>query len=220
MKLTLREWFVSLLIVVVTLLVAWVFWPRGTKLGNESYNTSNQRVVIIPSGSIPLGFLRNLERALEEQHGFNVLISPEMGLDAKWRIPETQQYNASLLAQQGLTLLRNMDRANAFCIILTNEDINDPDSGLRFLFSAHFEGVSVVSLARLNPESFGPVKKDVLSLPFLFNTLTDRTLKVINKAVGLGLYGYTQSSDTNSVMYGPIMGVSDLDRIGRWYQKQ
>lgn len=217
---TLREWLNRVLLVLVTLLLAWVFWPRGSELGNRSYDTSNQRVVIIPSGSIPAGFLRNLERALEEQHGFNVLISPEMGLDRKWLLPQTQQYSAPILAQQGLSLLHNMGRDGAFCIVLTNEDINDPESGLRFLFSQHFEGVSVISLARLNPESFGPVKISLLSLPILFNTLTDRTLKLVNKALGLALYGFNQSSDTASVMYGPIMGIEDLDRIGRWYQQQ
>jgi hypothetical protein len=102
---TLREWLNRVLLVLVTLLLGWVFWPRGSELGNASYDTSDQRVVIIPSGSIPVGFLRNLERALEEQHGFNILISPEMGLDQKWLIPQTNQYSAPILAQQGIRLL-------------------------------------------------------------------------------------------------------------------
>ena len=219
MKFTLREQLAALVLVVALLLLSWAFWPRGVELGNSSFDPGLQRVVIIPSGAIPYGFLRNLERVLEEQHKFDVLISPEMGLDENWRISQTSQYNAPHLAQRGMELLHQMGRPHAFCIVLTNEDINDAESGLRYLFSEHFQGVSVVSLARLNPESFGPVTIDLVSLPLLFNSLTDRAVKVINKAIGLGVYGYKPSSDLGSVMYGPIMGVDDLDRVAHWYGK-
>jgi hypothetical protein len=51
----------------------------------------------------------------------------------------------------------------------------------------------------------------------MFSKMQERALKLINKAIGYGVYGYEASSDINSVMYGPIMGPDDLDRVGSWY---
>jgi hypothetical protein len=47
--------------------------------------------------------------------------------------------------------------------------------------------------------------------------MQERALKILNKAIGYGVYGYEVSSNVDSVMYGPIMEPDDLDYVGDWY---
>ena len=37
---------------------------------------------------------------------------------------------------------------------------------------------------------------------------------MVKKAIGLQYYGYSRTTDLNSVMYSPIMSLDDLDIIG------
>ncbi len=39
----------------------------------------------------------------------------------------------------------------------------------------------------------------------------------MNKGLGLDRYGYALSTNKLSVMYAPVMGLSDLDAVGDWY---
>ena len=74
---------------------------------------------------------------------------------------------------------------------------------------ANYRGLSVVSTARIDPINYNLPKDEKLR--------DERLMKLINKAIGLQVYKYKVSSDMSSVMYGPIMGVEDLDRVGSWY---
>ena len=47
--------------------------------------------------------------------------------------------------------------------------------------------------------------------------MQERALKIINKSIGHGIYNYEASANIESVMYGPIMGPADLDKVGSWY---
>jgi predicted Zn-dependent protease len=102
----------------------------------------------------------------------------------------------------------NLDKA---VIVLTKQDINSSDFRLRFLFSEHITKykLSVISTARIDPFNFGEPSNDKLTMR--------RLEKLIDKSLGFNLYGYPTSSDRKSVMYGPIMGLHDLDAIGESY---
>ena len=203
-------------IVVVTILVARVLFPENAVLGNQGVPTADHKVVIIPMAGLPSVFVSKLKKELEKQHGFPVLVTTELGKGPEMIMKESGQYHSGHLAFVGNDIAKRIDRANAFKIVLTNEDINDPDSGLRFYYSAHFDGLSVVSLARINPSNFG-VLPNLIEIPEMYMKMTSRALKLINKSIGYGVYAYQASSDVNSVMYGPVMGLSDLDRVGDWY---
>jgi len=165
---------------------------------------------------IPTKFLQSLRNTLEEQHKTNVLVTTDMGKDKELLIEGSDQYNSNFLAVIGKNIGKNIRRDGAFLIVLTNEDINYPDSGLRYVYSAHYEGLSVVSLARINPFNFG-IDLNLISIPEKFFKMKERALKLINKSIGFGVYGYEASSNIKSVMYGPIMGPADLDKVGAWY---
>tara|TARA_R110000823_G_scaffold47903_18_gene121993 strand:- start:24466 stop:24651 length:186 start_codon:yes stop_codon:yes gene_type:complete len=57
----------------------------------------------------------------------------------------------------------------------------------------------------------------LILVPEIFLKMEDRALKLINKAIGYGVHELEASPNIDSVMYGPIMGPDDLDRVGDWY---
>jgi len=200
---------------IIIIVAAYIFLPRPSQLENRDHDISNQRVVIIPTPGIPPRFKQVLEADLEKAHNFDFLVTTEMGIDEMWRL-ETNQINCHSLAAHGSKVFRSLNRPNSYCIILTNEDINTPQSGLRFNFAAYYEGMAVVSLARLNPRNHG-VTFSFVSIPMMFQATRERALKLINRAIGRGYYGHPLSSNRSSVMYSPIMSIEDLDSIGTWY---
>ena len=193
-----------------------IFLPKTAHVGNQGHSTADQTIVIIPMSGIPTIFLKSIEQKLEEQHNTNVLVTTAMGKGDEMLISNKDQFNANYLAALGLDIGNRIHRENAFFIVLTNEDINYPDSGFRYVYSAHYEGISVASLARINNMNYGVIPR-IIQIPEMFTKMQERTLKILNKAIGYGVYGYEASSNVGSVMYGPIMGPDDLDRVGNWY---
>jgi len=212
-----KQAIVSILMVVITFVAIRSCLPESTNLGNSNHDISEQKIIIIPVAGIPPLFLQQLENKLEKLHNTDVLITTVMGTGTEILIPGSDQYNANYLASKGIEIGKRIGRDNSFIVVLTNEDINIPKSGLRYVYSAHYDGVSVTSLARINDMNHGVIPK-LIEIPGMFLKMQQRALKIINKAIGYGVYGYKTSSDINSVMYGPIMGPQDLDRVGNWYE--
>jgi hypothetical protein len=209
---------IKLLVFLLTLLLAWLLVPSRTKLGSPADAATEQKIVIIPSAGIPLSFLHHIETRLEEMHRVNVLVTTSMGIDPDWVISDSKQVNSNYVAHRGREIFQTLGRNSAYCIVLINEDMNHPGSGLRFIFSAEYpDGISVVSLARINPRNFG-VSVNLLSIPGMFQKTAERALKLINKELGKGYYRHPISNSRASVMYGPIMSLSDLDGMGLWYE--
>ncbi|TAJ93879.1 MAG: hypothetical protein EPO31_06780 [Gammaproteobacteria bacterium] len=159
--------------------------------------------------------MAELEKRLQEQHGVRVKTTTEMGLDAKHFDKQHKQFIVEEIAKSGEIIaekLRASSNSNAPAIIIIPGDMNSADFSLRFLFSKHFfkPRLTVMSLARIDPVSFGEPPNSGLML--------DRATKLVNKALGYHLYGYEASSDLGSVMYGPIMGLDDLDSVNQWYK--
>lgn len=123
----------------------------------------------------------------------------------------TQQYAAEdilTLAKPVLERLPGQGRHTSY-ILLTNRDINMRSRTFRYMFSSHDSELraSVVSTARMiEPGDFSQRAASLLA---------DRFSKMIRRAIGEIQYGWKRSSNINDVMYSPIMGVDDLDRIGR-----
>jgi predicted Zn-dependent protease len=205
-------------IVAVTIVVIRACLPQPSYIGNQAHTAAGETIVIMPMAGIPPAFLKALERELEEQHNTDILVTTAMGKGDEMLMPDQGQYDASYLAGLGLEIAKRIHRENSFLIVLTNEDINYPESGFRYVYSAHYGDISVVSLARINDMNFGVIP-GIIAVPAMFSKMQERALKLINKAVGYGVYGYEASSNLDSVMYGPIMGPDDLDRVGTWYQQ-
>lgn len=208
---------VKIFLLILTILVIRACLPVKSHLGNTEHTISEQKIVIVPMTGIPMLFLQKLEETLEQQHQTDVLVTTAMGKGVEMLLKNSDQYDATYLANLGLDIGGRIKRKNAFIIVLTNEDINYSKSGLRYVFSSHYEGVSVISLARVNPMNFG-ARVSLIAVPFAQQKILDRAIKLINKAIGYGLYKYEASSNVSNVMYGPIMSLDDLDQVGSWYQ--
>jgi hypothetical protein len=123
-KATLLRHLARILIIALTLYLAWLYLPGKSDLGNVAHTTQNQKIAIIPSGEIPLRFLKSLERRLEAQHGVDVLVTTEMGLSENWIIPELNQYNANYLAAYGKQILDGLGREGMYGIVLRDYTLN------------------------------------------------------------------------------------------------
>jgi len=97
--------------------------------------------------------------------------------------------------------------AQAVLIGITADDMYIRESQWRFAFSRRQEWrFAVVSSARMDPVFFGgPADDDLLHI---------RLRKMISKNLGIMYFGLPQSKDRRSVLYGPILGLDDLDSIG------
>lgn len=191
--------------------------PAPAELGTLDRPRSSYDIVLIPMDGIPPAFLNDLQETLEEQHKFNILVTTHMGKNDEMRIEETKQYDATKVVNAAAAVARRLGRLGdkVFYIALTNEDINTTPITLRFNFSVNYDGISVVSLARMNPATYDG--ESIFTMLDQRKVLMTRLVKMINKSIGREYYGYDVSSDINSVMYGPIMGLSDLDEMGSWY---
>lgn len=216
-SLFIKKIIVSVVIMVITYILIKFLFPEITEIGNQSHTTQDQKLIIMPMSGVPPVFLTALEKQLELQHKVDVLVTTVMGKGDEMLIPGKNQFNSSYLASVGVKVGDGLDRPGAFYIVLTNEDINYVGSGLRFVYSAHYDGISVISLARINEMNFGVIP-ELIEIPSMFLKMQERALKLINKAIGYGVYHLDASSNINDVMYGPIMSVEDLDKVGDWYE--
>jgi predicted Zn-dependent protease len=126
------------------------------------------------------------------------------------QLPGTRQLSAESILSLSQKVIRRFPEAGkkTHFILLTTRDINSESGGFRFQFSHHSKELktSVVSMARLfEYENNKPVVTDLV--------LT-RLYKMSKRAIGENYLGWKRASDINDVMYSPLMGVTDLDRIG------
>lgn len=184
------------------------------KLGNRDYSNETIGIWLIPVFGADSSIVADLEKRLQKQHGVRVKATTEMGLDAHHFDEVHQQFIADRIAHSAVVILNKLRGAysKAPAIIIIPGDMNDEDFRLRYIFSKHFfnDRLTVMSLARIDPRSYRqPTNHDLV---------LDRATKLINKALGYHMYGYKASSDVGSVMYGPIMGLEDLDSVNIWFK--
>lgn len=140
--------------------------------------------------------------------GLDIRVLPEVPFERRAVNHGRQQ----LVAEELVDLMKRAypDLANdpqAVLIGITADDMYIRESRWRFAFSRRQEGrFAVVSSARMDPVFLGGPADDEL--------LHIRLRKMISKNVGIMYYGLPQSKDRRSVLFGPILGLDDLDSIG------
>ena len=207
---------IRVLILIATVLMIRACLPERATLGRQPSVGTNRQLIIVPTDGFPSLFLNRLRTRLTEQHKFEVLITVPIALPPDTEIGSTGQHDLRKIAEAGFSVCQNQSVGSEYCVVLTNLDINRPDSGLRYLFAQHYKGLSVVSVARLSEANFG-AKLNFFSTPIIAERIADRTIKFVNKGLGLDRYGYALSTNKMSVMYAPVMNLSDLDSVGDWY---
>jgi len=116
-----------------------------------------------------------------------------------------------LIAEEAVELVKQFypDLAgdpSALFLGLTDHDMYIRGKNWRFAFAYRTQGrFAVVSTFRMNPVTF--------NRPPDMKLLRTRLRKMITKQLGLYYFGLPQRSDRHSALFGPIMGLDDLDSV-------
>lgn len=173
-------------------------------------------VYVVPLDDVTEALSATVAHALARQLGIRVRAGmrlPPLRIPA---LPGTSQV-------AGEALLERAARASArlpglgpatYRLFITARDINTQSGGFRYQFSMHSPDLrcSVVSMARL----FELVDGE----PRLTNRTGERTVKLAKRAVGELHLGWQRSTDPDDLMYAPLMGLEDLDRIGNTHREE
>jgi predicted Zn-dependent protease len=172
-------------------------------------------VWIIPMAGMPDLYVTDLVSRLKSDTGLIVRSSVAAGFGNEVLLPGTKQINGEQILKEMSSPINNLhDKKPATIFILVSAaDLNDSSGTKRFLFALNNSTSrrAVISVARMRLNQDGTEEAPVLTKIRLF--------KMAKKQIGELYYGYPRSSDLNSVMYSPIMGIDDLDMIGTDFPK-
>ena len=204
------RWWMSILC--VFLLAGCTMVSERIELGNQNYPSVPTDIYLIPMEGVSVEFA-SIAQEIESRYKLATKVLTTMGRETSMFNTEHRQYSANRIAQRAHEIIAAIKRPEEqpFILVLTPYDINTEDFQLRFLFAAHFKeiahfnGVSVISTARIDPVNYGLPRDNKLR--------DDRLMKLINKAIGQQVLHIPISSDSKSAMYGPILGLDDLDSM-------
>jgi len=181
-----------------------VFHYDGTRRDTDVY--------FIPLFGFPANLATSLAEDLENELGIKITVSVHMGISPKMFNAIHDQYDVTEIANEARVVLTRISyqKKVPFGVVLTEKDINAPPFNLRYNFATWMRDVSVVSTARMDPRGYG-ARWD-------YDLLYSRLKKMVKKHIGYGFYNHRSSTDINSVMYSPIMGLDGLDKIGTEYR--
>ncbi|MDP3288680.1 MAG: hypothetical protein Q8M64_10245 [Methyloversatilis sp.] len=170
---------IRVLILAATVLMIRACLLERATLGTQPSVGTNRQLIIAPTDGFPSLFLNRLRTRLTEQHKFEVLITVPIALPRDTEIGSSGQHDLRKIAEAGYSVCQSQSVGSEYCVVLTNLDINLPDSGLRYLFAQHYRALSIVSVARLSEANFG-AKLNLVSTP------------IIARAVALGCHRLTE----------------------------
>jgi predicted Zn-dependent protease len=151
-----------------------------------------------------------LAKALSDDLKLNVRATLNMGSAGLKPFAGTTQFAAEDIFAMANAIIPNLTdkRPDTAYIVLTQRDINSRERSLRFNFAVHNRAMrtAVLSSARLTINQAG----GMVDVP----TIRKRLFKMTKRNIGDVYYGYTRSTDIRDVMYSPIMGLDDIDRMG------
>ena len=173
-------------------------------------------VYVVPLDDFPEDYSANVARALASQLGIRVragLRLPPLRIPV---LPGTDQYASEALLERAVRASARLPGLGpeTYRLFLTTRDINSQTGNFRFQFSMHSPSLncSVLSMARLVEFEDG--------MPRLTVRTGERTIKLAKRAVGELHLGWRRSTDPEDLMYAPLMGLEDLDRIGNEYREE
>jgi len=169
---------------------------------------SSGRVYLVPLGpGVPVP-LRELADHYRQTYKLNVIVLPELALGDP-RVQDTTRFQ--LIADE---LLGYMVRKNpkpssepgAAVIGVTVQDMYIRGLTWDWAFG-YREGdrFAVVSTARMDPSWFADPANPAL--------LRTRLRKAVTRMIGFQHYGHRESMNRGSVLFGPVLGIDDLDRL-------
>ena len=172
-------------------------------------------VYVVPLDDFPEDYSANVARALASQLGIRVragLRLPPLRIPV---LPGTDQYVSEALLERAVRASARLPGLGpeTYRLFLTTRDINSQTGDFRYPFSVHSPNLncSVLSMARLVEFEDG--------MPRLTVCTGERSIKLAKRAVGELHLGWRRSTDPDDLMYAPLMGREELDRIGNEHRE-
>lgn len=166
------------------------------------------RVYLVPLGAFPSERLTELVAYYKARLGLAIQTLPPLSLERAALDYGRQQ----LIAEECVAALKRRLPAlggdpRAIIIGLTTYDLYIRAYTWQWAFAFRQDNrLAVVSIARMDPANWGEAANA--------DQLRTRLRKMVSKNLGLMYYGLPESSSRSSVLYGPILGLDDLDGIG------
>lgn len=167
-------------------------------------------VVFMPTDEFPHTEAVKAASIISKDTGLQIKVVLPLGTKDWEPYPDRPQYDPIALLKLSVPVIERTRASygGKAYIILTTRDIGPSDKSLNFVFSLNdpTNKSSIVSVARMIYNRQGEQADS--------NVIQSRLHKMILRSIGLQFYGLQRSADINDLMYAPLMGLDDLDRIG------
>lgn len=179
----------------------------------DSASGQGQRqVYFVPLGPGASAATRDLADHFRQSYKLITSVLPELPLSDP-RLQDAARFQViaeELVGYLGKKHPKLSWEPGAVVIGVTAQDMYSRSSGAGFVFT-YYEGdrFGVLSTARMDPAwSADPANARLLR---------NRTRKAAMRVVGSLYYGYRETPDRRSVMFGPLVSVNELDRLREDY---
>jgi predicted Zn-dependent protease len=175
----------------------------------EILNLSKARVIyFVPIGEFASVPLAELESYCADRFAVRVVTLPLLPVDKSTYDPLRDQLIAQeLVLQMKRRYSKEAQDPSAVLIAVTDGDMYVRSKDWQFAFGYREDGrFGVVSAARMNPVRFGDPRDDRL--------LHTRVRKMVVRTVAFLYQGLAPSDRPNSVLYGKLLGLEELDAMG------
>ena len=171
-------------------------------------SSAGQKIYFAAVGEMRSVHLDALQAYYKQRYDLTVEILPPIGLEPM----VVDERRRQLIAEELIELMKRRYPEHArspqsILIGITEGDMYIREVNWRFAFARRDgDRFAIVSSARMDPVSFGYLPDEEL--------LQTRLRKMLSKNIGIMYYKLPQKSDRRSVMFGPILGIDDLDSMG------
>jgi predicted Zn-dependent protease len=173
-------------------------------------------VYLVPLDDFPEDLAEALAKSLHQDLKVRIKASLRLPPLRINKLPGTEQLIAEEVLLQGNQASARLPNATSttYRVFLTLRDINSRSANFRFQFSSHNRTLnsSVISMARL--------VEYVDERPRMTQRSVSRLLKLTKRAIGEMYLGWSRSPDPNDIMFAPLMGLDDLDRLGNDHSEE
>lgn len=189
-------------------LLAAVFLPPPHAAAGQE----RRQIYFVPLGPGASAVARDLADHLRQGYRLNTSVLPDLTLSDP-RLQDGARFQ--LIAEELLGYMAKKHpklswEPGAVVIGVTAQDMYARGYGSSFAFT-YYEGdrFGVVSTARMDPTwSAEPANPSLLR---------KRARKAAARVVGFLYYGYRETPDKRSVMFGPVLSIAELDRLPEDY---
>jgi len=171
-------------------------------------SSAGQKIYFAAVGEMRSVHLDALQAYYKQRYDLTIEILPPIGLEPM----VVDERRRQLIAEELIEMLKRRYPEHArspqsILIGITEGDMYIREVNWRFAFARRDgDRFAIVSSARMDPVSFGYLPDEEL--------LQTRLRKMLSKNIGIMYYKLPQKSDRRSVMFGPILGIDDLDSMG------